>query len=208
MRAPRRPLRLVMVAALLGAIVALPSSARAQFGGRGGLGGAGRGGMGRRGGMGGRGEGMPGAARRTEPLVNSVDLILKHGTELALTDSQVVRLQRVKSHQDSAIEVVKLRLDSLPGRRGGAAEGGDPMAARDRMQARGEAMMAYRAVLKQGRDDAFGLLEKKQRKQAEKFESALKKEMQEAEPAGERDWGGRRAGADNPLSQRDLHVHS
>ena len=76
------------------------------------------------------------------------------------------------------------------------------------MQARGEVMVAYRAVLKQGRDDAFALLEKKQRKQAGRFESALRKEMQDAEPGGERDWGGRRAGADNPLSQRDLHVHS
>jgi hypothetical protein len=175
------------------ALVTLPATAHAQFGGMGGMGG-----MGRRGGMGGRGGGMEGGggrqgARRAEPLINSVDLILKHGTELALTDSQVVRLTSVKTHQDSAIATIKARLDSLAGPRGGDSAGTrDPMSVQDRMQARGETMVAYREALTHGRDDAFAVLEKKQRKQAEKFEDALKKEMQDAEPADDRGgWGGR-----------------
>jgi hypothetical protein len=174
----------------------------------GGMGGMGRGGMGR-GGMGGRGGrgNAGGAARSADPMINSVDLILKYGTELALTDSQVTRLTAVKAHQDSAIATLKARLDSLGGRRdagqSGAAsndgQSGDPMAAGDRMQQRGETMMAYRDALKQGRDAAFAVLEKKQRKQAEKYENALKKEMQDSAPADSRNWGGRRGSGAEPV---------
>jgi hypothetical protein len=121
-----------------------------------------------------------------------VDLVLKHGSELVLTDSQVVGLQRVKAHQDSAIGQMKQRLDSLG--QSHSETGGDPMAAQGRMQARGELMMGYREILKENRDAAFALLEKKQRKQAEKFESALKKEMESAEPAEQGGMGGRRGG--------------
>ena len=65
------------------------------------------------------------------------------------------------------------------------------MAAQGRAQGRGQGMLAYRELLKENRDAAFALLEKKQRKQAEKFESALKKEMESAEPE-ESGMGGRR----------------
>jgi hypothetical protein len=87
---------------------------------------------------------------------------------------------------------MKQRLDSLGQSR--SETGGDPMAAQGRMQARGELMMGYREILKENRDAAFALLEKKQRKQAEKFESALKKEMESAEPAEQGGMGGRRGG--------------
>jgi LTXXQ motif family protein len=132
---------------------------------------------------------MPGAMRGREPLINSVDLILKHGHELALTDSQVTRLTAVKATQDSTLAVLKARLDSLGGRRGrgedqGSAgvDDGGPSAMQPRMQERGEAMVAYRHALESGRDAAFAVLEKKQRKQAEKLEKELKKAMQESEP--------------------------
>jgi hypothetical protein len=167
---------------------AVPSVAHAQFGG-GGIGGMG-GGMGRgRGGGMGRGGQMPGAPRRAEPLINTVDLILKHGHELALTDSQVTRLTVVKAAQDSTLAVLQARLDSLGGRRergadqGPAAPGdGDLAGTQPRTQERGEAVMAYRHALEHGRDAAFAVLEKKQRKQTEKLENELKKAMEESEP--------------------------
>jgi hypothetical protein len=189
--------RLSRLAALVVAVLLAPSALHAQFGGMGGMGGMGRGGMGR-GGMGGRGGGAGGpSARRSDPLINTVDLILKHGTELALRDSQVIGLQRVKTHQDSAISGIKQRLDSLGQERRDAEDGGDPLAGQGRQQARGELMLAYREVLKQNRDTAFALLDKKQRKEAGKFEDALKKEMESSEPAeqsGVRGMGGRRGG--------------
>jgi hypothetical protein len=187
--------RIFSLAALVVSVALAPSALHAQFGGMGGMGGMGRGGMGRGGGMGGRGgAGGGAAARRAEPLINSVDLILKYGTELALRDSQVVALQRVKTHQDSAIAGIKQRLDSLGQGRRDAEDGGDPLSGQGRQQARGELMLAYREVLKQNRDTAFALLDKKQRKEAGKFEDAVKKEMESAEPAEPGRMGARRGG--------------
>src|SRR5437868_3993470 len=124
----RLPIRSCITAAVLTilALATLPNAARAQFGGMGGMGGTGRrGGMGGRGRMGGE---RGGSARRSAPLINSVDLVLKHGTELALKDSQVVRIQAVKTRQDSSIASIKARLDSLDGRHGADSASRDPLA--------------------------------------------------------------------------------
>ena len=169
--------------ALAACCVALPVAASAQIGigGIGGMGGrAGRGGIG---GMGGAGRGgMQGARAREAPVVNTVDLILRHFHDLALTDSQVTQLTLVKERQDSLVAPIHARLDSLAPARGrddGRDDGGEIIdgVEGDKLLARRDAMKQYREVLKKSRGEALALLQKKQRRQAEKLESEVKKAM-------------------------------
>lgn len=160
-------------------VAAVPSLASAQIGG--GIGGrtGGRGG-GMGGGMGGMGRGgMQGMRSREEPIINSVDLILRHFHDLALSDSQVTQLTVVKARQDSLVVPIRAKLDSLAPAHGRDA-GGEIIDGEqgDKLLARRDAMKKYRDVLKQSRTEAFALLAKKQRKQAEKLESDVKKELQ------------------------------
>ena len=212
-----RPRHRLSQSLLIGVLAVAPLTLLAQ-GGMGGFGGGGfgRGGRGGMGGAGGRGQGT--GMRREDPPINTVDLILKRGHDLALTDSQVVQITAVKARQDSSVAALRARLDSLaPGSRGGdlgepEEQGGagpgsqSDDARRDRMRARQDAMKGYRDALKQGRDAALAVLEKKQRKQAEKLEGQLKKELESEAPQGAPNGQGggfgrgRRGGAEVPVS--------
>jgi hypothetical protein len=183
---PSRALKHRFVWALV--LLVAPAIASAQIGVGGGIGGMGRrGGIG--GGMGGgrAGGGMQGGRVADAPVINSVDLVLRHFHDLALSDTQVTQLTVVKARQDSLILPIRARLDSLvpPGQ---WAEGGEIIdgPTSDRLLARREAMKAYREVLREGRSEAFTVLEKKQRKKAEKLESDIRKELQESGPRGRR----------------------
>jgi hypothetical protein len=159
-----------------------PVAAHAQIaiggiGTRGGIG-AGIGGIGARGG---RRSGIPSIRdARDAPVINTVDLILRHFHDLALTDTQVTQLTVVKARQDSLIAPIRARLDSIaqaPGRDGDTIiDAGDG----DRLLARRDALKAYREVFKKSRGEAFALLEKKQRKRASKLEDDLRKELLQA----------------------------
>lgn len=180
--------------------------------------GGGRGGAGR----GGPPGGMPGG-RREAPPINTVDLILSRGTELALTPAQVTALTAVKAQQDSALRVVRLRLDSLLPREPrpeGAADGapddvppppeadalddfppGGPGDGRRRPdRAAFERVLADRkGALERGRKAAFAVLDKSQRKRAEQLEKARRTELEEERGAGapfggRGGWGGRPGG--------------
>lgn len=178
--------------------VVLPAAAHGQIGvgGMGGVGGrVGRGGVG--GGMGGaRPSGGQSARGREAPIVNTVDLILRHFHDLALSDPQVTRISVVKARQDSLVTPIRARLDSLAPSRarddGGEIVDGEQG---DRLLARRDALKAYREVLKQSRGEAFAVLAKKQRKQAERLESDVKRELQQN--------GGGRGRFPDPFGDRD-----
>ena len=201
----RRSLVALVVLLLLAASIPHPAGAQGGFGGGGGFGGRGGGSMGGRGrdGVGASGD-MPGRNREA-PAINTAELILKNGHDLALTESQVVRLTAVKARLDSALRQVRARMDSLaPG--GRAADGdpgepppfdpsvsgpsGDRRGMREQIERRREAMKSYREALDQGRKSAFGVLEKEQRKQTAKLEKALRKKMEDEMPARNGGMGG------------------
>jgi hypothetical protein len=100
-----RSLRLVASVVLM-----LPAVASAQMGGRGGGMGGGRRGGGGDGSMRERRGGQDAAPARP---VSVVGLVLDHATELAITDSQRVRLQAIRRTLDSANAPLLARLDSL-----------------------------------------------------------------------------------------------
>ena len=168
-----------------------PFAARAQIGIGGGI--AGRGGMG--GGMGGgigigarggRGTGIPSIRdARDAPVINTVDLILRHFHDLALTDTQVTQLTVVKARQDSLIAPIRARLDSVVRASGEGDEivGGE---GGDRSIGRRDALKAYREVFRKSRADAFALLARKQRKRASRLEDDVRKELLRAGPGRSR----------------------
>ena len=165
-----------------------PVAARAQIGVGGGIGG--RGGIG--GGIGigtrgGRGGGIPSIRdARDAPVINTVDLILRHFHDLALTDTQVTQLTVVKARQDSLIAPIRQRLDSVVQARG--RDGGEIVdgADGDRLLARRDALKAYRDVFKKTRAEAFALLAKKQRKRASRLEDDVRKELLQSGPGRSR----------------------
>jgi hypothetical protein len=147
-------------------------------------------------------------ARPEAPPVDVVTLLLQHGHELALADSQVMRLTAVKARQDSAMRPLRARLDSIGPARGGAWAGTDAggpsdedrEARRASMQARQAVMKDVRATLERGRGEALAVLDKKQRKHEKKLEKDAKKEAEEAvrppnDLPGGFGGGGRRRGA-------------
>jgi hypothetical protein len=161
-----------------------PVAAQAQIGIGGGIGG--RGGV--RGGIGvgtraGRGTGIPSIRdARDAPAINTVDLILRHFHDLALTDTQVTQLTVVKARQDSMIAPIRARLDSIVQARvrdGDEIVDGDDG---DRLLARRDALKAYREVFKKSRGEAFALLDRKQRKRAGKLEDDVRKELLQGGP--------------------------
>lgn len=165
-----------------------PFAAQAQIGIGGGI--AGRGGMGGGigiGARGGRGSGIPSIRdARDAPVINTVDLILRHFHDLALTDTQVTQLTVVKARQDSVIAPIRARLDSVvhaSGRDGDEIVDGEDG---DRLIARRDALKAYRDVFKKSRAEAFALLAKKQRKRAARLEDDVRKELLRAGPGRSR----------------------
>lgn len=138
-------------------------------------------------------------------MVNVVDLMLTHRSELELADSQVTRLQQIGATHDSANAPLRARLDSLRGERGaGDAGDADRSAMRERFQGMRDTFASMRDHDQAARKDAYAMLTKDQKKKAERLEDDARKSMGDdwrrsgrggrRGMGGRGGWGGRRPG--------------
>src|SRR5690242_5356292 len=146
---------------------------------------AGQGGMGRGVGRGsfGRGGGIPRAPGVEIPqIVNAVNLLIEHRPELALSDTQFMRVIAIKRALDSTNAPLMRRLDSVqrlfkngPLFSEGSAERRDSVAeARSLVR---DVTAAVRENNSTGRDQAYGLLSAKQLDIAHSLESAAEQRI-------------------------------
>jgi hypothetical protein len=183
------PARRRSILQIIIALCALPALVSAQ---RGGGGGGGRGGGG--------GNSKYGSPTRASPIeipkiVNAVNLLIEHRQDLALSDSQFVRVIRIKRSADSTNSPLMRRLDSIqvlfkgPGPLFGDAgpERRDSLTtARSVIQ---ETLGSVRDNIADAREKAYGLLSAQQLAKAEGYEEKAAKAIED-EKQGARGRGG------------------
>ena len=146
--------------------------------------------QGRMGGMGRGGRG-PGKLAREEGLsvqrpVNPVNLLIEHRQDLALSDSQFMRVIVVKRSLDSANAPLMRRIDSVQH----VLKGGAPLFG-ETSPARRDSLSFGRSVVQQSlagvrennadwRDKAYALLSGAQLTKAQEFEAKAEKELEDA----------------------------
>ncbi len=139
------------------------------------------------GGGGGRGGRSPGIARdqglQIPKLVNGVNLLIEHRQELALTDSQFMRIISVKRALDSTDAPLMRRLDSIQFlfKGGGIRFGGASGAQRDSLaEAHAvirDTQVALRENISEGQDRAYALLSATQAAKAQDIEAKAEKAL-------------------------------
>lgn len=120
-------------------------------------------------------------------IVQPINVMIEHRQELALTDSQFMKVIRIKRAVDSLNSPLMRKLDSVQRLfRGGGPLFGDPSPARrdSLAQARGvitEAVGQIRDNLDPARERAFALLTSTQRTNAERILADEERRIQDAE---------------------------
>jgi hypothetical protein len=111
--------------------------------------------------------------------VNGVNVILDHQAELALTDSQAIRINAIKRALDSTTAPLLKRVDAARARFA-PTSGGSP-APRDSLVRAGamiqEVMTAVRDSVHAARDRAFALLTPAQLTKALEFQDTAQREL-------------------------------
>jgi hypothetical protein len=164
-------------AALFGAL--LPVVASAQGGGGFGRGGSGRGGFG-------RGASLPRAPGVEVPqVVNAVNLLVEHRQDLALTDTQFMRVIAIKRTLDSTNSPLMRKIDSVqrlfkngPLFTSGSRERRDSLAEANSLVH--ETIAAVRENNESGRDQAYALLSSRQLDAAHALEAKAEQQIQDA----------------------------
>src|SRR5262245_10211757 len=171
-----RPFGLLASVALLGAL--LPVAASAQGGGGFGRGGGGRGF--------GRGASLPRAPGVEVPqVVNAVNLLVEHRQDLALTDTQFMRVIAIKRTLDSTNSPLMRKLDSVQRlfKNGPLFSSGSPERKDSLTQANSlvrETIAAVRENNESGRDQAYALLSSRQLDTAHALEAKAEQQIQDA----------------------------
>jgi hypothetical protein len=144
-------------------------------------------------GMGGFGRGrIPGSLAKEPGIViptqvNAVNLLIQHRQEVALSDSQFVRVIAIKRALDSTNAPVMRKLDSVARLfRGGTPLFSDPSVARRDSLAEARAMVReWPAIVREtnesARDRAYQMLGETQRSKAETIEAAAEKAIADDE---------------------------
>jgi hypothetical protein len=166
-------MRAVRVRPLALALLAIPALASAQRGG---------GGFGRAGGFGRNDRDNPALA--APAIVNGVNLLIQHRVELALTDTQLVRVVALKRGLDSTNVPLMRRLDSL---QRAVRPSNDPTARANSAERVRDTRVEMREVLKEiyaniqpVRDRAFALLSEAQTERAHAIEDQARRQADAA----------------------------
>ncbi|HEY5061203.1 MAG TPA: hypothetical protein VII52_06680 [Gemmatimonadaceae bacterium] len=150
--------------------------------------GMGGGGRGRSGGGGKEGGGIARDAGIAVPkLVNAVNLLVEHKQDLALSDTQFVRIIALKRSLDSTNAPLMRRVDSVQRVfKGGSMLLGDPSPARRDSLAIGRSIIVQTQVgirdnISAWRDKAYGLLSATQADKAQEFEDKAQRAIADEE---------------------------